>query len=188
MAAIETIDLRTISEADARATAELICTIWPKPGRTVDSLAVDLATRWRDYHGDVRQYPRSFVVREDGNVIAHATAAPRTVSTADGQLTLLALSRVCTAPAARGRHLGEAMARAAFDLVDSGMFPFALFQTTDRVRSFYDRLGAVPVENRIVNSLAEDPTARAFWDPVVMRYPEKAGWPEGEIDLRGAGW
>ncbi len=188
MPAIETIDLRTISEADARATAELICAIWPKPGRTVDSLTADLTTRWRDYGGEPEQYPRSFVVREDGRVIAHATAAPRTVGTADGEMTLLALSRVCTSPVARGRHLGEAMTRAAFELVDHGVFPFALFQTTDRVRPFYDRLGAVQVENRVVNSLAAEPEAPAFWDPVVMRYPDKAGWPEGEIDLRGAGW
>jgi hypothetical protein len=46
----------------------------------------------------------------------------------------------------------------------------------------------VTVDNRFVNSTAEDPHASPFWDRVIMRYPAKAGWPAGEIDLRGPGW
>jgi GNAT superfamily N-acetyltransferase len=188
MTDIETIDLRTINETDARAIAEIVCAIWPKPNRTVDSLTADLTSLWRNYGGVEFQYPRSFVVREGGRVIAHASAVPRTIGTSAGDMTVLALARVCTDPAARGRQLGHCVARAAFDLVDDGTYPFALFQTNEAIKPFYDRLGAVPATNQFVNSLAADPDPPAFWDRVIMRYPATPGWPEGKIDLRGPGW
>jgi len=185
---IETIDRRNISEADARAIAELLCSIWPKPGRTVETRVAEMLSQWQDYRGPESQRPRSFLVREGGRVVAHASAYPRTIVTSAGDMTVLALARVCTDPAVRGRRLGEAVTRAAFGLVDHGPFPFALFQTSEAVRPFYERLGAVTVENRFINSLAADPTARPWWDTVIMRYPAKPGWPAGEIDLRGPGW
>jgi predicted GNAT family N-acyltransferase len=185
---IEALDLRTISEADARAIGELLVAIWPKPGRTVESRTAELLTQWKAYDGPDAQHPRSFVVRENGRVIAHASALAWTILTSAGEMTVLALARVCTAPAARGRKLGQAVTRSAFELVDDGTFPFALFQTNETVRPFYERLGAVTVDNRFVNSTAEDPHASPFWDRVIMRYPAKAGWPAGEIDLRGPGW
>jgi len=185
---IETIDRRTISEADARAIGELLVAIWPKPGRTVDSRTAEVMTQWKDYRGPEDEHPRSFLVREGGRVIAHASAYPRPIGTSSGEMTVLALARVCTDPAVRGRKLGQAVVMEAFDLVDHGPFPFALFQTSDAVRPFYERLGAVTVDNRFINSLAEDPTANPFWDRVIMRYPAKPGWPAGEIDLRGPGW
>ena len=80
------------------------------------------------------------------------------------------------------------MAKAAFDLVDNGTYPFSLFQTTENVKSFYEQLGAVRIHNRFINSTAEDPVANPFWSPVIMRYPAKPGWPDGEIDLKGPGW
>jgi len=185
---IETIDLRTISPADARLAAALVCSVWPKPGRTVDTLAEDIQSRWATYAGPGPQFPRAFFIRENGELLAHASAVPRILATREGELTVLALARVCTAPAARGRQLGVAVAKAALGLADDGTFPFALFQTSEAVQPFYDRLGAMPVDNRFVNSLADDPNASAFWDRVIMRYPAKPGWPEGEIDLRGPGW
>jgi hypothetical protein len=78
--------------------------------------------------------------------------------------------------------------RAAFDLVDHGAYPFALFQTGEKVRPFYEKLGCVTVDNRFVNSLADDPQAYPFWDTAIMRYPAGPGWPSGEVDLRGPGW
>jgi hypothetical protein len=185
---VETRDLRTISDADARATMELVCAIWPKPGRTVDSMTAELLERWKQYDGLEAQHPRSFFIREGGRIISHASAVPRTIGTNAGEITVLALARVCTVPAARGRHLGQAMARAAFDLVDNGTFPFSLFQTTEDVRPFYERLGAIKIHNKFINSTADDPAASPWWSPVIMRYPAKPGWPEGEIDLRGPGW
>jgi predicted N-acetyltransferase YhbS len=184
---VETLDRRKFSAADARAIAELLCAIWPKPGRTVETLSAELL-KPPPYEGPDSQHPRSFVVRENGRVIAHASAIPRTLATSDGVLTVLALARVCTDPAARGRKLGQAVTRAAFDMVDNGTFSFSLFQTSEAVRPFYERLGALQIDNRFVNSLGADPTATPFWDRVIMRYPSGPGWPEGEIDVRGPGW
>jgi hypothetical protein len=185
---IETIDRRRIREPDARVIAELLCAIWPKPGRSVATLVPVMLSQWKDYSGPERQHPRSFLVREGGRAIAHASFDPRTIGTSAGDMTVLALARVCTDPAARGRKLGQAVTQAAFALVDDGSFPFALFQTRETVRPFYERLGAVTVDNRFVNSLAEDPSATPWWDTAILRYPAKPGWPSGEIDLRGPGW
>jgi GNAT superfamily N-acetyltransferase len=185
---IETIDRRTIREADARAIAELIVSIWPKPGRSVESFTRDFLTQWTDYIGPEDERPRSFIIREGGRVVAHSSGFPRTIGTTKGDLTVLALARVCTDPSVRGKKLGQAIVRATLDLVDHGPFAFSLFQTTQPVRPFYEQLGSVVIENRFVNSLAEDPNANPFWSEVIMRYPAGPGWPEGPIDLRGPGW
>jgi predicted GNAT family N-acyltransferase len=185
---IETIDRRTINEADARAIAKLVVSIWPRPGRTVESFTAEMLAQWSDYRGPEDEHPRSFLVRESGRVIAHSSAYPRTIGTSSGDMTVLALARVCTDPAVRGRKLGDAVVRATFDLVDHGPFPFALFQTSTEVRPFYERLGAVAIDNTFINSLAPKPNANPFWAPVPMRYPATGEWPRGEIDLRGPGW
>jgi hypothetical protein len=88
----------------------------------------------------------------------------------------------------RGRGLGELVVRAAFALVDEGQFEFALFQTNRRTQPFYEKFGAAPVTNPVINSLAAEPTANPFWDEVVMRYPADGNWPAGTIDLRGPGY
>jgi predicted N-acetyltransferase YhbS len=185
---IETIDRRNLDESDARAIAELLCAVWPKPGRTVDTRTAELIAQWRDYNGPEAQHPRSILISEGGRVIAHAGADPRTIGTSQGELRILALHGVCTDPAERGRKLGVAVVREVFKLVDDGTYPWSLFQTSHKVRPFYDKLGACLVESRIVNSLADDPNANPFWDEVVMRYPSGAGWPAGQIDLRGPGY
>jgi predicted N-acetyltransferase YhbS len=185
---IETIDHRTINEADSRAIAELLISIWPKAGRTVDTRTAEILTQWKNYQGPPEQHPRSFLVREAGRVIAHAQADPRTVRTTAGDLTVLALCRVCTDPVVRGRKLGQAVVESTFQLVDDGVYRFALFQTRNEVRPFYEKLGAVTADNRLYNSQAADPTATPFWDPVIMRYPATGAWPAGDIDTNGPGW
>ena len=185
---IETIDHRKMSEADARAIAELLVAIWPKVGRTVEARTDELLKRWKGYSGPGPQHPRSFIVRENGRIVAHASFDPRTIGTRRGDTTVLALARVCADPVARGRKLGQAVVQAAFDVVNSGAFPFALFQTGLDVQRFYEKLGAVRIHNSFVNSFGEDPRANPWWNPVIMRYPSGPGWPEGEIDLRGPGW
>jgi predicted N-acetyltransferase YhbS len=147
-----------------------------------------MVNQWRSYQGLEQHHPRSFVVREGGRVIAHASFDPRTIGAGNGEMIVLALARVCTNPAARGRKLGQAVVQAAFGLVDRGDFSFSLFQTTNEVQPFYERLGAVRIHNRCINSMAPDPTADPWWNPVVMRYPGGPGWPDGQIDLRGPGW
>lgn len=185
---LESIDRRTMNESDARAIAELIVAVWPKPGRTVEFRMAQLVDPWRDYDGPEAQHPRSILVREGGRVIAHSGAEPRTIRTSQGEITVLALGKVCTDPAQRGRGLGLAVILETFRLVDDGTFRWSLFQTTPDVRPFYEKLDCVLVENRIVNSLGDDPQADPFWDGVAMRYPGGSGWPEGEIDLQGPGY
>jgi predicted N-acetyltransferase YhbS len=188
MFAAEELDARTYSAVDSRAIAELLCMVWPKPDKTVDIRQRQLLDLGRDYEGPEDQHPRSILIRENGRVIAHAGMMPRTIGTSAGQLTIAGLSRVCSDPAYRGQGLGELVVREVFALVDRGVFPFSLFQTSHKVRPFYEKVGAVPVTNRIVNSLADDPRVSPFWDEVTMRYPKDRDWPEGEIDLRGLGY
>jgi predicted GNAT family N-acyltransferase len=185
---IETLDRRNMKDIDAQAVATLICSIWPKPGRTVETVTDDLLTKHRDYAGPEQQFPRLFIVREADRLLACASAVPHNIRTSQGEITVLALARVCTDPQARGRGLGQAVVEASFDLVDRKTFPFSLFQTTSDVRPFYEKLGCVSVDNRFINSLADDPSANPFWNPEIMRYPATPGWPSGEIDLRGPGW
>ena len=185
---VETIDRRTMTVAEARPLAELICKVWPRPNKTVETRITELIEPWKDYRGPDAQHPRSIVVREAGRVIAHAAADPRTIGTSQGELTIVALGKVCTDPAERGRKLGAAVVRGVFQLVDDGTFPWSLFQTCHNVRPFYEKLGCTLAKNPIVNSLADDPTANPFWDEVAMRYPAGGDWPAGQIDLRGPGY
>jgi predicted N-acetyltransferase YhbS len=143
----------------------------------------------RDQYADARErWPRSLVIVEEGRVVAHAALLPRTVGTDHRDLYIGGLARVCTDAAMRGRGLGEQVVRAAFGLVDAGEFDYAVFQTNRSVQGFYEKLGAVLVDNRIINSLAAEPTASPFWDEIVMRYPGDDRWPSGTIDLRGPGY
>lgn len=185
---VEMLDARTLSPADARAIAELLVRVWPKPNKTVEYRQQQMLEMGRDYKGNETQFPRSFLVREGGKVIGHSAIITRTIGTSQGDLTIAGLARVCTDPDLRGRGLGALVVKPVFDLVDEGVFPFSLYQTTCEVRPFYERLGAATVDNKIINSLAQDLHDSPFWDTVVMRYPAGPGWPEGEIDLRGPGY
>lgn len=185
---VETWDSCSFTPDQARAIGELIAQVWPKPNLTAADRAAQQLAIGRQYRGPADQAPRAFVVVEDGRVVAHAAILARTVGTTAGDRTIAGLSRVCSDPSLRGRGLGDLVTRAALEVVDGGDFPFVLFQASERVRPFYEKLGAVAVENPIVNSLADDPTAKAFWDDVVMRYPGGGDWPTGTIDLRGPGY
>lgn len=188
MSQVETLDARALTTADARAIAELIVKVWPKTGKSVEFREQQMLDMGRDFNGPDAQAPRSMVIREAGRIIAHAALIPRTIGTTAGEVTLVGLARVCSDPNFRGQGLGELVVREVFALVDKQVFPFSLFQTSTAVRSFYEKLGACPVTNRIVNSLGDDPQARPFWDEVILRYPKDRQWPEGTIDLRGPGY
>ena len=185
---LETIDRRRMCEPDARLIAELLCTVWQQPGRTVETRMVELLGAWQDYRGPGAQFPRSFLMRADGRAIAHAEFAPRTIGTSVGEMTIGALASVCTHPSVRGKRLGVQLVRAAFKLVDDGTYPFALFQNYFDKQSFYEKLGACAIDNRIVNSRAVDRAKNPFWADVAMVYSAEKPWPRGEIDLRGPGY
>ncbi|MEX2093670.1 MAG: GNAT family N-acetyltransferase [Pirellulales bacterium] len=185
---VETIDRRVMCESDARAIAELLCTVWQQPGRTVETRMAEMLSAWSDYRGPEAQFPRSFLVRADGRAIAHAEFSPRTIGTSIGEMTIGALAGVCTHPRVRGKGLGVQLVRAAFKLVDDGTFPFALFQNYVDKQSFYEKLRARAIDNRIVNSLGEVPAKNPFWADVAMVYPAEKRWPSGDVDLRGPGY
>jgi predicted N-acetyltransferase YhbS len=185
---VETVDRRKITEPDARAIAELLVAVWPRSEKTIETRMGHLMTYWRDYRGPEDEFPRAFIIRQNGLVIAHAAALPRNIGTSNGDITIMGLAQVCSDRAFRGQGLGERVVRAAFDTVDHGSFAHSLFQTSFKVQLFYEKLGACLVTNRIVNSLGEDPVTNPFWDEVVMRYPAPKPWPVGDIDLRGAGY
>jgi GNAT superfamily N-acetyltransferase len=184
----ETWDARLFTPDQAAAIGRLVNEVWPKPHMTAELRAAQQLAIGEQYKGPAERAPRAVVVVEGGQLLAHAAMLPRWVGTSRGEIIVGGLSRVCTSPSARGRGFGEQVVRAAFDLVDSGVFEFSLFQVNRRVRSFYERFGAVVVENRIVDSSASDPQANPFWDDLVMRYPADGNWPAGTIDLGGPGW
>ncbi len=185
---IETLDLRTLTDADAAEIAKILVLVWPKVAKPAEVRAQQMFDMGKGYTGTEAQAPRSFVIREAGKVIAHSCIIPRTIGTSAGKLTIAGLARVCSDPEFRGRGLGELITKAALEPVDAGAFFCSLFQTSPEVRPFYEKLGGCVVENTIVNSLGEDPQASPFRDRVIMRYPSNREWPEGEIDLRGPGY
>ena len=118
--AVETLDARRLSKANARAIAELLVRVWPKPDKNVEFRQRQMLALGDGYDGPENQAPRCFVVRSSGRVIAHATFLPRTISTTAGLLTIAGLARVCSDPEYRGQKLGEKVVRAVFELIDQG--------------------------------------------------------------------
>jgi predicted GNAT family N-acyltransferase len=185
---VEIWDARTLTHEQALSIGELLVRIWPKPNVTAEDRARQQIAFGQGYSGADAQAPRSYVVLEDGRVVAHSLIFAREIRTTAGELTIAALARVCSDPDLRGKGLGEAVVRAAFAPVDAGDFAFSLFQTSHRVRPFYEKLGCVLVDNPITNSLGESPKTNPFWDEIAMRYPADRAWPAGTIDLRGPGY
>jgi Acetyltransferase (GNAT) domain len=185
---VETLDRRKFAEQDVRAIAELLCLVWPKSGRAVETRVAEMLGGWKHYCGPEEQFPRSLIVRQSGRVVAHAEMSPRTIGTSTGQFVIGALAGVCTHPSVRGQRLGVTVVQRAFQLIDDGVFSFSLFQNDAINEPFYRKLGARAIDNRIVNSLAEDPAKNPFWAQVAMVYPADKPWPSGDIDLRGLGY
>lgn len=188
MSEITTWDARSMTDEQHRLIATLLCKIWPKPGRTVETRVERQKMLAASYDGPDQTAPRSLVILEGSRLVAHAALVCRTVQTTAGEQTVAGLAQVCTDPSVRGAGLGVRIVRAALAPIDAGDFPLALFQTTDDVQPFYERLGARRVDNRFINSCGEDPEADAFWESVQMIYPGEAPWPSGIVDLRGPGY
>lgn len=184
---LETFDARRLSETDARQIAELLVRVWPG-SKTLEVRKRQMRELGESYSGPDEQAPRSFLVRKGGKVIAHSAILPRRIGSAEGEMVIAGLTRVCTDRDQRGRGLGELVVRAVFDLVDEGVFAYSLFQTTMEVRPFYEKLRCCSVDNPIVNSLTPHEHKSPFWDKEIMRYPATGTWPQGEIDLRGPGY
>lgn len=185
---VETLESSQLTTEDALAIGQLIFKVWPKPDKDAVIRQRQMLALGQDYQGPEKQAPRSFVIRGQDRIIAHAAAIPRTIRTSQGEMSIAGLCKVCSDPDLRGQGLGEMVVRGVLDLVDAGVFDFALFQTTPTVKKFYDGLGACEVDNRFINSLDPNPDECPFWDEIRMRYPANRDWPTGTIDLRGPGY
>jgi len=181
-----------LTPQQALAIGEAQARTWPKPGKDAHFRSRMLLEKGQVACARPDLASRSFVltVGDAGGeeVIAHASLEPRQLLTTAGPIWIMGLAGVCSDPERRGHGLGGKIVRAAFAFVDEGPASFSVFQTSSDVQSFYQRLGSKVVENRIIDSTAEDPNACPFWDDVVLRYPASGDWPTGEIDLQGPGY
>jgi predicted N-acetyltransferase YhbS len=116
--------------------------------------------------------------------VAHGLTFERPVITGAGEISVMALSGVCVLPNYQGKRLGAEIVRRAFGRLHGGEFEVSLFQTT--IPAFYEKLGAISVTNRFVNSRNKThPDTNPWHDPWVMIYPRSHSWPQGQIDLNG---
>ncbi len=169
---------------------ELSQRTWPRdPPETPQDEASRRVAEARAFTGRPEHAAMSYAVIEHDRVLAMAHTFAREIDTSIGRMTILALGGVVVVEDQRGIGLGRAVVEAAFRQVDNGVFPFSLFQTEPHNRGFYSKLGAVFIDNPIVNSLDTKRERKSpFGDDTVVRYPAGPGWPDGEIDLRGPGY
>lgn len=181
---------RDLSRRELVAVVSLLDSVWPNEGKTLAQL-VELSRRARRYYrvsfrGSRRPSVRH-LVWQGGELVAHALSFERPVTSAAGDLPVMALSAVCVSPGHRGRGHGVAVARSAFRRVERGEFPLSLFQTP--IPEFYEKLGSRNVANRFVDSRNKaDPEKNPWRDPWVMIHPGDSVWPGGLIDLNGPGY
>ena len=176
-----------LTESQALAIFRLIHATWPDEGESPE----DITNNWLAGCHYPSEDPRPDFFRYgiwDGDqVVAHASTFRREIVTAFGPITILALADVCVDIKRQGVGMGAAIARRAFEPVDSGSFPAALFQTD--VPGFYDNLDCRSVSNPFMNSKhLEAPRKNPWCGEHVMIYPADYDWPEGEIDLGGPGY
>ncbi len=187
-AIVESWLLATMSGAQISALAELLVRVWPHPLKDHGYRVRRLEQRSREPLGPNGQVPTAFVIRAGQKIVASALTFARPILVAGEPKLALALCYVAVDPESRGQKFGEKVVQAAFAQVDAKSYELALFQTSQNVRPFYERLGAVVVENRVIDSTFDEPNKNPFWDEVVMRYPATEDWPMGVVDLLGAGY
>jgi predicted acetyltransferase len=85
-----------------------------------------------------------------GQLVGHAFTFGRPVISDGVEISVMALSGVSVPVTHRGKGIGVALARSAFERVGNSEFPVSLFQTT--IPAFYRKLGATVVDNRFFSS------------------------------------
>lgn len=183
--AIECFDVAELPQADLLEIARLQVATWP----CKDVTAQMAAQRILDQS---QMCPpcgpmRAIIARDgQGRLVAMARTFGREIALGARREVIMALGAVAVCPDLRGSGLGAAVVRRALAPVDQGRYRWSLFQTSQKVAPFYEKLGAGRIGNAIVNSLA--PGTRAFWDEVAMRYPASMPWTPEPIDLLGPGY
>jgi GNAT superfamily N-acetyltransferase len=187
------LDASNMTLGQAVALERLWTSIWPPEDEPlteefIQRTARETLDKMREPAPSPEQRRRVFAIFDDGEPVAASLVEAREVVTCRGPVTVAALAGVATRPDRRGRGLGRAVVEAVFDLVDRGDFGCSLFQTSNEVLPFYEKLGARQVHNRFHDSTADDPDADPFWDDVRVVYPATYDWPDGPVDTRGPGW
>lgn len=172
----------TMNDQELRAVYSLLWKVWPGQNSFEEAFA-RFKNKVVEKNTDVVDRLR-FVVWKDNQIVAHASIFAREVHTDHRSIRLGGLAAVCTYPDYRKRGFGAQVVRAAFELIDHGTFPVALWMTT--VPDFYKKLGARIIENTWVNTKnIEDPKTDPWPDEEKMIYPASYTWPTGQIDLNG---
>lgn len=128
-----------------------------------------------------------FLGLENERLVSYCEIFNHTLNTSKGALNIVGLASVCVDPTLRGKGLGAKIVQAAFREVDKSGAKVSFFQTG--VPKFYSLLNCKEVNNKIINSLnSESPDLNPFWEDHAMVYPATFEWPEGTIDLMGAGY
>ena len=169
---------RSIPENAILECQELLARIWPpKHDRTLEG-------KIQEYR-DADEETEYFLGLIDDRIVAHTKIFPRTITTTEGDLTIMALAAVCVDPELRGGGFGKQIVSKAFEHVDSGAYPVSIFQTG--VSDFYRKLNCRSVDNKFTNS-QDSEGKNPWWDVDIMIYPESYPWPTGTIDMNGYGY
>jgi predicted acetyltransferase len=169
-----------LTETQRFQVCELMRKVWPTADEKIEH------TVERHLGRDISRPKRETVLLyHEKKLVAHAESFEREIITVMGErIPVMALASVCVDPEWRGYGFGAEVVKTAFQRVDSGEFPLALYMTD--LPDFYRPFGAEAVANRFVNRQnAEDPEASPWSAEFVMIYPASVEWPHGVIDLNG---
>jgi len=170
-----------LTDADWLELAEFLHTVWPNP---------DLSSEGRAEHREdvatERFASEVLTIHAGDRLVAAGQTFGREVLVADQDHNALALAAFAVAEDMRGQGLGKQIVLEAFKRVDSGDFEFAIFQTG--VPGFYEPMNCRAIDNRVINSLADDPDANPFNDTHVMVYPASTDLGTGSVDMLGPGY
>jgi ribosomal protein S18 acetylase RimI-like enzyme len=150
----------TLLREEIVAIVALLNAIWPNKEKTLSELAETFLER---HFGYLTAYPSisrpsvRYLDWSDDQLVGHAFTFERPIASDSAEFSVMALSGVCVAPSYRRKGIGTDLARNALHRIDEGEFQVSLFQT--QVPGFYQRLGAVVVGNRFVNSRSHTPDA-----------------------------
>ena len=161
--------------------ATLLYTVWPWDNANLLATADSIVANAMEQSSQ-----ECWVVWDGTRAVAHAKSFARSIRSDTSELPVMALAGVCVDPPMRGQGLGEMVVQASFRRVDEKAFPLSLFQTG--VPRFYEKFGARQITNQFVDRTTPNLDTSPWWEDHVMIYPGDAIWPEGVIDLNGAGY
>ena len=160
---------------------ELINLTWPD-----DDKAKPLEEKVTGFYDD---HPEKicYCLYKDKKLVGYAESIPLTIKIEKNWLKALGLGGLNVHPDWRVKRYGKAILEAVLKKIDSGEYPFCIFQTG--IPNFYEKLGCKVIKNKFINSNNQvDPFKNPFWDEYVMVYPASARWPTGTADLRREGF